>query len=180
VLEELTIYYIQGLRAHAQDIVLSREYSFKGSRRSYAQGLRVQIVLKISYETTDRICVHHAEQVRLRSFERDRIQGLRAHAQDTVLRKTRIDVLYAKQSYEPFSWKSCPRPPSGIYEYPHDPPEEQELAPNCHTIKRPPSGICEQLTDPPGEQSWHLTAPDLPPASANTPTSPPEAYRAGT
>ena len=62
VLEELTIYYIQGLRAHAQDIVLSREYSFKGSRRSYAQGLRVQIVLKISYETTDRICVHHAEQ----------------------------------------------------------------------------------------------------------------------
>jgi hypothetical protein len=40
VLEELTIYYIQGLRAHAQDIVLSREYSFKGSRRSYIQGLR--------------------------------------------------------------------------------------------------------------------------------------------
>jgi hypothetical protein len=40
VLEELTIYYIQGLRAHAQDIVLSREYSFKGSRRSCAQGLR--------------------------------------------------------------------------------------------------------------------------------------------
>jgi hypothetical protein len=40
VLEELTIYYIQGLRAHAQDIVLSREYSFKGLRRSYIQGLR--------------------------------------------------------------------------------------------------------------------------------------------
>jgi hypothetical protein len=49
------------------------------------------------------------------------IQGLRAHAQDTVLRKTRIDVLYAKQSYEPFSWKSCLRPPSGICEYPHEP-----------------------------------------------------------
>jgi hypothetical protein len=44
-----------------------------------------------------------------------------------------------------------PDPPSGICEYPHDPPEEQELAPNCHTIKRPPLGICEQLTDPPGE-----------------------------
>ena len=41
VLEELTIYYIQGLRAHAQDIILSQEYSFKDSRRNYAQGLRV-------------------------------------------------------------------------------------------------------------------------------------------
>jgi hypothetical protein len=40
VLEELTVYYLQGLRAHAQDIVLSREYSFKDSRRSCAQGLR--------------------------------------------------------------------------------------------------------------------------------------------
>jgi hypothetical protein len=40
VLEELAVYYLQGLRAHAQDIVLSREYSFKGSRRSCAQGLR--------------------------------------------------------------------------------------------------------------------------------------------
>jgi hypothetical protein len=74
----------------------------------------------------------------------------------------------------------APDPPSGICQYPHDPPEEQELAPNCHMIKRPPSGICEQLTDPPGEQSWHLTAPDLPLASANTLMSPPEEYRAGT
>jgi hypothetical protein len=111
--------------------------------------------------------------VRLRSFERDRIQGLRAHAQDIVLRKTRIDVLYAKQSYEPFSWKSCPRPPSGICEYPHDPPEEQELAPNCRTIaKRPPLWHPQiPLRTRQRNKSWHLTAirsKDPPRASVNS------------
>jgi hypothetical protein len=130
-------------------------------------------VLKISYETTDRICVHHAEQVRLRSFERDQIQGLRAYAQDTVLRKTRIDVLYAKQPYEPFSWKSCPLTP-----------------PLWHPWI--PSRARQGNTE-----SWHLTAiyiytvTDLlstptdryetaPLASTNTPTNPPGNTRAGT
>jgi hypothetical protein len=44
-----------------------------------------------------------------------------------------------------------PNPPSGICEYPYNPLEEQELAPNCHIIKRPPLGICKQLIDPLGE-----------------------------
>jgi hypothetical protein len=44
-----------------------------------------------------------------------------------------------------------PNPPSSICEYPYDPPEEQELAPNCYIIKRPPLGIYKQLIDPLGE-----------------------------
>jgi hypothetical protein len=40
VLEKLTVYYLQGLRAYAQDIVHSWEYSFEDSRRSRVQGLR--------------------------------------------------------------------------------------------------------------------------------------------
>jgi hypothetical protein len=128
-----------------------------------------ELTLKTSYITTGRICVHHAEQVRLRSFERDRIQGLRAYAQDTVLRKTRIDVLYTKQSYEPFSWKSCPRPPSGICEYPHEPARGIELAPDCHIYVR--LRICY----PPLRT---VTRPPL--ASMNTFTNPPGEYRAGT
>jgi hypothetical protein len=176
VLEELTVYYIQGLRAQTQDIVLSREYSFKDSRRSCAQGLRAY-AQDIVYNYGPNLRPSRRTSAFTKLWERlnTRIESSRSRyrtqedSNRRPLRRTSHSI-----------GNRAPDPPSGICEYPHDPPEEQELAPNCHTIKRPPSGICEQLTDPPGEQSWHLTAPDLPPASANTPTSPPEAYRAGT
>jgi hypothetical protein len=73
--------------------------------------------------------------------------------------------------YEPFSWKSYPRPPLWHLRIPSRARQRQiELAPDCSTLPRTIANLLPTLRT--------VTRPPL--ASANTPTNPPGEYRAGT